>query len=187
MEEIWKDIKGYEGYYQISNMGRVKSVARNIHGGRFNCDRWFPEKILKLGLRPNGYLKVCLNKNNDRRDFSIHRLVANAFIENTDNLPQVNHRNGIKTDNIPDNMEWCTQSQNMLHAYSIGLQKPNYSPRPHLRGENNPSSKLTNEIATTIRKRYADEKITYNKLGEIYDVHKKTIAYIIRNKRYICV
>lgn len=98
MEEIWKDIEGYEGLYQVSNMGRVKSVRKNI--------------ILKNKIESNGYERVHLYKNKGYKHFLIHRLVANAFIPNTDNLPQVNHKDENKANNRVDNLEWCIPKYN---------------------------------------------------------------------------
>lgn len=108
MKEIWKDIKGYEGIYQISTMGRVKSLRRNI--------------ILKNQIASNGYEMVKLYTNNSKKDYSIHRLVANAFIENPDNLPQVNHRDENKTNNCVENLEWCTPKYNYNYG-TINIRK----------------------------------------------------------------
>ena len=100
MEEIWKDIKGYEGLYQISSFGRVKKTRNK-------------EKIMKGRIRGKGYLAVTLlDKHGEQKDFYIHRLVAEAFIPNLDNLPQVNHKSEIKTDNNVENLEWCDAQYN---------------------------------------------------------------------------
>ena len=108
MQEIWKDVKGYEGLYQVSNTGKVKSLKRHI--------------ILKPSLNPKGYLHIVLYKNAKSKAGIIHRLVAEAFIPNLENKPQVNHINGIKTDNNADNLEWCTNGENQKHAFALGLQ-----------------------------------------------------------------
>lgn len=96
--EIWKDIPNYENLYQISNLGNVKSIRTN--------------KILKYGYSHNGYKIVCLKG----KMFRVHRLVAEAFISNTNNYPQVNHKNEIKTDNRVDNLEWCSSSYNINYG-----------------------------------------------------------------------
>lgn len=103
MKEIWKDIKGYEGLYQISNLGNVKSMNYNGTG---------KERILIPGKQPNGYLIVKLSKNGIIKNFLIHRLVGQTFIENPKNLPQVNHIDEDKTNNCVDNLEWCTAEYN---------------------------------------------------------------------------
>jgi hypothetical protein len=106
MIEVWKDIKGYEGLYQISNLGNVKSIYRY-------------KKKLKPYKNKNGYYYVNLYKNNQLKHLYIHRLVAENFISNFEKKSFVNHKNGIKTDNRVFNLEWCTRSENELHKHNI--------------------------------------------------------------------
>ncbi len=115
MKEIWKNVKGYEGLYQVSNKGRVKSLARNAKCGD-NRFRRKKEILLKNSIRNTGYLYVCLLKNGKRKPMLIHRLVANAFIPTNNNRLQVNHKNLNKTDNSLNNLEWCTAYENIQHA-----------------------------------------------------------------------
>ena len=122
MEEDWRDIKGYEGYYQVSNHGRVKSISRLVNS--FPNKRTVPERILKQQVLRSGYMSVGLWKDFHFFRLSVHRLVALAFIPNPYNLPQVNHRDGIKTNNNANNLEWCSRSENMKHAYEYGLTNP---------------------------------------------------------------
>jgi hypothetical protein len=101
--EIWKDIKGYEGIYQVSNLGRVKSL---------NYHRECYEKVLNQSTNKHGYLLAALCKNSNAKFFSVHRLVAQAFIPNPFNLPQINHKDENKKNNSIDNLEWCTAKYN---------------------------------------------------------------------------
>nr|DAK61906.1 MAG TPA: homing endonuclease [Caudoviricetes sp.]DAM24317.1 MAG TPA: homing endonuclease [Caudoviricetes sp.] len=125
MVEIWKDIKGYEGLYQVSNLGRVKSLS--IYRKNSVCEYYSKEKILKPLKDKGGYLNVRLWKNKKGKTIKIHRLVACNFLENTENKRDVNHINGIKTDNRVSNLEWATRSENIQHAFKNNLNKPHSS------------------------------------------------------------
>lgn len=114
MKEIWKDIEGYEGLYQVSNLGRVKSLDRLVKTNINNVEeRLFRGKELSYDIGKNGYVYVCLFLNGKGKRKSIHRIVAEAFIPNPDNKPQVNHINTIRADNRVENLEWCTHTENM--------------------------------------------------------------------------
>lgn len=115
MEEIWKDIKGYEGLYQVSNLGNVRSFPRKgTHSKEIT--------ILKYEFNHKGYKQVGLTKKCKVHTKRIHRLVAETFISNPENKLQVNHINGDKTDNRVENLEWCTNEYNMAHSWKIGLR-----------------------------------------------------------------
>lgn len=120
LNEIWKDIKGYEGLYQVSNFGRVKSLER-IKNGRKTLNEEYSslpvkERILKPSITNSGYLQVVLFKNNVGTTCKIHRLVAEAFLPNPNNYPCVNHKNCIKTDDTVENLEWCDYQYNNTYA-----------------------------------------------------------------------
>lgn len=119
-QEIWKDIEWYEWLYQVSNLGRVKRLEKVI-----NNQRWLfilEEQILK-GSMSLWYKRVTLSKNLIKKDYKIHRLIAQAFIPNPDNKPFINHKNWIRNDNTIDNLEWCTPKENVNHSYKVLLNK----------------------------------------------------------------
>ena len=117
MEEIWRDIKGFEGKYMVSNLGRVKSLNYNKTG---------KEKIMKGVPDGYGYFQLSLCKEGKVKNCRINRLVAQAFIPNPDNLPEVNHKDKIRTNNRVDNLEWCTTQYNVEYSKAkavIGINK----------------------------------------------------------------
>lgn len=141
MEE-WKDIKGYENIYQVSNLGRVKRLSYVVKnpGPRANGSMLkFKEHLLKPRKITHGYLSVMLYKNGVPKNYKIHRLVAQAFIPNLLNLPEVNHKDEDKTNNQVENLEWCT------HIYNS-----NYGTRPKRIGEVH--SKRLKEISSKKRR-----------------------------------
>ena len=119
-KEIWKDIKDFEGFYQISNLGNVKALERKV-SGKLGSLRTLPEKLMIPTNNGYGYLVICLCKYGKRYDRKIHRLVAEAFIPNPNNLPTVNHIDGNKLNNCVDNLEWNTIQENCRHRQNTGL------------------------------------------------------------------
>lgn len=148
MQEIWKDIKDYEGLYQVSNLGNVRKI-------RFINNITNKEKIFNITqqMNTNGYYKVMLYKNGNYKNKSVHRLVAETFIPNLENKLCVNHIDGNKLNNKLDNLEWATYSENMKHAFKYGLTHAQATGKY---GENNPKAlkinmldKKTNKILKT--------------------------------------
>lgn len=131
-QEVWKDVIGYETLYAISSIGRLLSHEKQWISRKTIIRK--PKMFIKLLLDHKGYPRVGLWKNGKCKIIAVHRMVADAFIPNPQAKPFINHINGIKYDNRIENLEWCNQSENMLHAYKIGLQKP-------LCGVDNPRSK----------------------------------------------
>lgn len=171
MQEIWKDVIGYEGLYKVSNLGRVKSLERTVRNNKDGGIRVVGERILK-NVHDGHYLGVTLCKSESQKRIRVHQLVAKAFIDNSHNKKHVNHINGIRTDNKVSNLEWLTPKENSLHAVNIGLIK---------KGEFRYNSKLTDLQREEIRlltKKGESGKDLANKYG----VSMALISLIKHNK-----
>lgn len=175
MAEVWKDIEGYEGYYHISNHGRVKSLSRKIktYGGRY----YFSREIIMSQKKTRGYKSVTLNANGEKRTLQVHRLVLEHFSpkQGSETL-QVNHINCDKADNNLLNLEWVTPSENMEHASRHGLLPKQY-------GHHNPNSKLTKlDVLKVIKLREAG--LTHREISEMFNVDRKTIGNVLSGKSW---
>lgn len=172
--QSWKDIKGFEGVYQISNSGIVRSLDRYLpykQGTKFN------KGSVRLQAKNNcGYLRVGLSKNKKQKHFIVHRLVAQAFIPNPNNLPQVNHIDGDKTNNHVNNLEWSSGQYNIDHSIATGLRD--------LKGSNNSQSKLTEEDVRKIRIRIKKTTDTLTQIAKEYNVSISIISRIKLNKSW---
>ena len=175
--ETWLDVVGYEGCYQVSDYGRVKSVARisaqNHH---------LRERIRKPETDKDGYQIVNLCKDGKVRLHKVHRLVAMAFIKNTDNRDQINHIDGNKANNRVSNLEWVNGSENVRHALDTGLRKPTHI---SYYGEKNSHCKLSDLQCEEIRKMKAESKITNARLAELFRVGTSQIGRILKNKQRV--
>lgn len=122
MEEVWKEIEGYEGLYEVSNFGRIRSLDR-VAITYSNGGTQVRKGRIRVGTvdKSTGYVKLLLCKNAVQVSYTLHRLVALAFIPNPENKPHVNHKDGNKANNHVDNLEWCTALENVQHAISTGL------------------------------------------------------------------
>jgi hypothetical protein len=170
--EIWKDIIGYEGLYQASNLGRIKSLPK------WDGTHYTKIKILKNRIHSHGYKIVTLCKNKNKKNHLIHRLVLLSFI-GFSNL-QCNHKNGKKDDNRLCNLEYCTASENRIHAFKTGLQKPNY--KTINEGEKSPNHKLKEKDVLFIRENY--KKYNQSELSKLFNVSQVLISRILLKKAW---
>ena len=169
MKEIWKDIKGFEGKYQASNTSKIRSLSYMGHKGIV--------KELKQTKRKDGYLQVQLYK----KKCSVHRILAETFIDNPDNKSYINHRNGIKTDNRLENLEWCTASENVQHAYDTGIHKKLFGKEHHNSKKINQYDLEGNFIRTWDSVSEARKKLKANHISECCKGKRnKTGGYIWR-------
>lgn len=173
MSEIWKDVVGYEGYYVVSNLGRVKSIKRKVEMdgsnqfGRCFSVKEIPERILKP-CEYGGYYCVSLYRNHKMKLAKVHRLVAEAFLGKCDLT--VNHKDGNKQNNHVDNLEYLTSGENTRHAIRTGLR--------NTIGENNPKHRLTKNDVISIRIR----KLNGEKKDNVFSDYQNLISYVTFEK-----
>jgi len=172
MIEQWRDVVGYEGYYQISNLGHVK----RIHA--ITCAK--VGHILKPDIAHNGYLRVTLCKFNKPKKFPIHHLVLIAFVgPQPSPVHQCNHANGDRADNRLENLSWVTPSENQQHSFKV-LGRRSSGPK----GERCALSKLTTKQVIEIRRLHASGKLTALELASMFHVARRTIYGIVNRKRW---
>ena len=175
--EQWKNVTGYEGLYQVSNLGRVKSVLRYVKHPNLKRKK-VNEKIISSKISTRKYIKCCIYKNGIASHILAHRLVAIAFIPNPENKLEVNHINGIKHDNRVENLEWCTASENQIHAYKNKLSIST-------KGEKCSWSKLTQKQVLMIRRLYKINPNTNQRnIAKKLNVSFSLINIIIKRKAW---
>jgi hypothetical protein len=172
--EIWSPVPEYEGIYDVSNYGRVKSLCRVVKFGN-RCPRVVDEKILKRN-NSNGYLTISLARDGKKLTAMIHSLVAKAFINNPDSKPHVNHKDGIRWNNFYKNLEWVTCSENVLHSYNV-------LGNTAVCGSFNGSSKLNECDISRIISLY-NNGLTQKEIGKMYNVSMSNISKIIRGETW---
>lgn len=166
--ENWKPISGYEGIYEVSDLGHIKRIKPEAST--------YVGKILAGGLDEDGYRVLLLYKNGKRRMFKAHRLVAQAFVPNPSNLPQVNHKNTNKIDNRAGNLEWCSCKYNINHAVDSGVWNA-------AKGSNHGNSKLKEDQVIEIRAQLA-RGVSCETLGKLFGVSPATVHDIHKNRTW---
>ena len=170
VSEEWRPVPRYEGLYEVSNRGGVRSVDRIDAAGRRLPGR--PMCPCDVGI---GYLVACLSRNGRSKNVQVHRMVAEAFIPNPGGKPQVNHLDGDRGNPAASNLEWCDQSGNQVHAYRTGLQRP-------VCGESHGACKLTDRQVRIIRAAHAMEcGVMY--LAKTFGVSHSHISEIVSGKK----
>lgn len=170
MAEIWKDIAGYEGLYQVSNLGKVKSLFRRNGGTLIPIEHILADKIEKK----TGYNRIHLSVSGTAKDFCVHRLVAQAFIDNPHQLEQVNHKDFNRANNCVENLEWMSVRENADYSWRAGRKA---------RGERQGKAKLTS--AQVLRMRLLKEitpSLTYAKLAKMFNVEAGHVSRIVNLK-----
>ena len=178
--EEWKDVVGYEGLYQCSNLGRVKSYDKTVnnHTGM----KFIPGKILHGNLTDEGYRNINLTKDKKNKVLKLHRIIAQTFIPNPENKPEVNHKNLNKDDNQVKNLEWATRKENCHHAWENRYSKTGQDIRNKPRGEKCVHSKLSERQVGGIRSAHKRYGIGYQTLSKLCGVSATTIKKVIENK-----
>ncbi|MRF37154.1 hypothetical protein GIJ44_20925 [Staphylococcus sp. KY49P] len=175
-DEIWKGIPGYEGLYSISITGRVKRLARNRIIAT-SVSRPLKEKEIKTFEGKLGYIHVNLWKNGQMKQHRIHRLIMLTFTKKPQDKNVINHIDGDKSNNSLDNLEWCTNRENTIHAYKTGLAKGK-------KGIENSQGRLTSEEVISMRNLYATGEYTQKEIGEIFGISRRHAGDIVNGKKW---
>ena len=165
IDEVWRDIPGYENLYQVSDIGNIRSLG---NGSSPNSK----PRLLNLKHESNGYIRICLQKNGKRKYLCVHRLVGFAFINNPEDKPCINHIDYVRSNNIVSNLEWCTYSENAYHS-SENLSR---------KGTQNGCCKLKEHQVIEIRDKYKNSSLNQVELSGQYNVSASLISQIVLNK-----
>lgn len=177
LKEEWKDVGGYEGSYQVSNLGRVRSLDRLVNHPNGKRKKKHKGKVLSNNsINSSGYVIYRFMVDGNSRYFSGHRLVAEAFIPNKHNLPQVNHIDGNPSNNNVNNLEWCDASHNTKHAYKLNLAKPRIA-------EDNELCKVTESDIEEIINLCNKGEIKQYKIAEMFNISQSLVSMIKHKKR----
>lgn len=175
-EEIWKPVLDYEECYEVSSLGRIRSLTRVIRGLKGYYTIY--GRLIRTHINPkNKYVVVRLSKNGIKETFTVHVLVARHFKENPDNLPEVDHDNFDRTDNRASNLRWSTRVDNIRHSSMAGRM-------PGAKGNKSPCAKHTNESVLKIRELYSSGEFTQDEIAQKFGVKRHNISKIILRQRW---
>lgn len=184
MEEIWKDIPGYEGFYKISSIGIVIGLERYGNMPANNGLKIIKGRQIKGYICNHGYKEITLSKNGKREKFLLHRLLGMLFFPNPENKRTINHKDGNKLNNDLKNLEWATDSENLFHAYRLGLKKVTEDMKEKIRGENNNKAKLSVKDIIDIRAKLAYGMRQID-IAKFYNITQGTVSDINREKTWM--
>ena len=170
-KEVFKPIKGYEGLYEISNHGNVKSLAKTWSVGVKG------DTILKPGGWEENYVHVVLSMDKVKRHLLVHRLVALHFCDNPNNYPVVNHKNSNRRDNYYGNLEWATQKQNVQHGYEHGYMEGRKGLRHH-------NCKLSEYQISEIKKMYNEKYGSQKEIAKVFNIKQSQVSRIVTGRRW---
>ena len=177
MKNCWYPLKDYEGFYEITREGHIRSIDRFIREGR----TFIKGKVMTPHIDYKGYVRVHLSKNGKNKGERVHRLIAKTFIENPENLPEVNHIDSNKQNNSIENLEWVTTKQNSEHFFTKG----NYKERnAKLSRENNPRARLTWNDVHLIRKLKEEYNFKNKTLSWLFDISVSQIKMIVSYRQW---
>ncbi len=169
--EEWRSVEGYEGAYEVSNFGRVRSLTRMV-ASKAGSRRLLRGRVLRLGVDSNGYLHFSARLDGTCRTVKVHQLVARTFVAGASDGKQVNHKDGVKANNASSNLEWVSASENILHAVRTGL-------RVAVCGEQQPAAKLSEAQVLEIRRIAREGQYSQKKIARMFGVCQMTISHIV--------
>jgi hypothetical protein len=171
--ETWKPVSGYDGYYEVSSNGRVRSLDRIIDHPLVQVRHG---KMLKQTPNHKGYMRVSLNKNGNKKQEFVHKLVAQSFIYNIKRNPQINHIDGNKLNNNVENLEWCTNKENCQHAAKLKLRSP-------IKGSSHHNTVLSEEQVIDLKQK-RKEGWSYLRLMSFFNITKNNVASICTGRTW---
>jgi len=172
MSEVWKGVVGYEGFYEVSSYGQVRSLDREV-GHRWGGSAIKKGKILSPQRDKDGYVQYGLSKSGKTLTKKGHRIVAEAFLERREGREEINHLNLVKSDNRPCNLQWCSRGENQAHAAAENIFCGKYNPKR--------AKKINIQIARDIRKKREDG-LSYKKLGDLFGVSAPTAFRVVKDE-----